>query len=110
MIRPLSDSKNPAGAGIFAERRIRSFSGIKRVSKPFLISVPLTCSLGKAKWDSKGLRNPLDGELLKGVCIPLLSVVDLACKALTKDRQDKHRSRKPGAGPHTKKLQNTSHK
>jgi hypothetical protein len=43
IIRLLSDNKNPAGAGIFVERRNISFSGMMRVSEPFPPAVPLTC-------------------------------------------------------------------
>jgi hypothetical protein len=42
MIRLLSDSKNPAGAGIFVERRNSRFFGMMRVSKIFPPAVPLT--------------------------------------------------------------------
>jgi hypothetical protein len=41
MIRLLNDRKNPAGAGIFSERRINRFSGMMRVSEPFPPAVPL---------------------------------------------------------------------
>jgi len=41
MIRLLSDSKNPTGVGVFAERRNLSFFGMMRVSELFPLAVPL---------------------------------------------------------------------
>ena len=78
MIRPLSESKNPAGAGIFAERRIHSFSGIKRDIKTFFDFCAFDPFQGKNQMGFQRVHHPLDGEFLKGVCIPLLSVVVLA--------------------------------
>lgn len=70
MIRPSSERKNPAGAGIFAERRIRSFSGIKRVSKLFLISVPLIRSKAKPNGIPKGAPPFGRGIVKRGMYTP----------------------------------------